>query len=217
MAPFILEMVIRTVIDDGATVSNLENTIADLKSLRSRLTRRCRTLKDQHAQAAGMTRIEIYQLRSRLAHQEKQLLKDAGEAKSVLSEKVEPRLSILSELIKLVEGEDASRYSDALYEMSVRVLFCSCSLYVFLRNFLTLPSPTSIYDCFHDEVDAILAYLRSLDMVGPYLSSQIAIQKEIDEGAVLAVDAVSCTNTFIGVKKLTTMKWDTSSLCCYHL
>jgi hypothetical protein len=108
-------------------------------------------------------------------------LREAGEAKSVLSEIVETRLSILSELIRLPEGEGANRYSDALYEMSVRVLFRSCSSYVFLRNFLTLPSPTSIYNRFHDEVDARLARLGSLEMVGPYLSSKIAIHKEIAE------------------------------------
>jgi hypothetical protein len=39
-------------------------------------------------------------------------------------------------------------------------------------------------------------------MIDPYLSSQIGIRNEIAEGAVLAVDAVSCTNTFIGVKKV---------------
>jgi hypothetical protein len=56
MAAFIVEMVIKTVIYDDATVSNLEGIIADLKCLRGRLTRRCRTLKDQHTQAAGMAR-----------------------------------------------------------------------------------------------------------------------------------------------------------------
>jgi hypothetical protein len=40
MAAFVLKMVIRTVIYDGATVSNLEDTIEDLKSLRGPLTRR---------------------------------------------------------------------------------------------------------------------------------------------------------------------------------
>jgi hypothetical protein len=109
MAAFILEMVIRTVMYDGATVSNLEDTIADLKSLHGRLTRRCRTLKDQHAQAVGMARIEIFQLLFRLAHQEKQFLREAGEAKSMLSEKVETCLSILSELIKLAEGESVNQ------------------------------------------------------------------------------------------------------------
>jgi hypothetical protein len=88
MAAFILAMVIRTVIYDGATVSNLEDAIGGLKSLRGRLTRRCRILKDQHAQAAGVARNEIYQLRSRIAHQEKQFLREAGEAKSVLSAKL---------------------------------------------------------------------------------------------------------------------------------
>jgi hypothetical protein len=166
MAVFTLEMVIRTVIYDDAAVSNLEDTIADLKSFRARLTRRCRTLKDEHAQAAGTTQIEICQLRSRLAHQEKQLLREAGEAKSVLSENVEIRLSILSELVKLAEGEGANRHSDALYEMFVGVLFRSYSLYVFLRNFLTLPSPTSIYNRCHDEVNASLARLRPFRMVG---------------------------------------------------
>jgi tryptophan-rich sensory protein len=56
--------------------------------------------------------------------------------------------SILNELIKLVEGESANRDSDALNEMSVRVLFRSYSSYVFLRNVLTLP--TSIYNRFHE-------------------------------------------------------------------
>jgi hypothetical protein len=64
-----------------------------------------------------------------------------------------------------------------------------------------MPSPTSIDNCFHDEVDTSLARLRSLEMVGPCLSSEIAIHKEIAEGAFLAVDAASCTNTFIGVEK----------------
>jgi hypothetical protein len=154
MVAFILEMVSRTGVYHSATVSNLENIIADLKSLRGRLTRRCRTLKDQHLQAAGMARIEIYQLRSGLAHQEKQFLREANEPKNVLSEKIETRLSILSELTKLAEGEGANRYYDTLYEMSVRILFRSYSSYVFLRNLLTLLSPTLIYNCFNSEADA---------------------------------------------------------------
>jgi hypothetical protein len=164
-----------------------------------------------------MARIEICQLRSRPAHQEKTIFTEADEAKSVLSGKIETRLYILSELIKPAEGEGGNRYSNALYEMFVRVLSCSYSSYVFLQNFLTLPTPTSISKRFHDSVDASFARLRSPEMAGPYLSSQIATHKEIAEGAVFAVDAVSCTNTFIRVKKLTTLKWDTSSLCCYNL
>jgi hypothetical protein len=46
------------------------------------------------------------------------------------------------------------------------------------------------------------ARLKSLDEVEPYLVSQIAHRPDIANGVVLAVDAISCANTFVGMKHI---------------
>jgi hypothetical protein len=44
--------------------------------------------------------------------------------------------------------------------------------------------------------------LKSLDQVGPYLDSRVAEHPAIAIGAVLGGDAVSCANTFVGLKQV---------------
>jgi hypothetical protein len=192
-AAFVLELIFSGVLDDKTAVDNLEEEIAALKSLRGRLTRICRTMKAQHSEAASTAKAEIHQLRAQLARQEKHRLAEIGEL--ALSEQFQTRTAILKELIELAKGEAANRYSQQLYHMLVRVLFRSYSAYKFLRNFLTLPSPTAIYSHFHDQIDASLARLTHVELVGEYLSSQISTHP-------VFADAVSCSNSFIGVKKV---------------
>jgi hypothetical protein len=63
-----------------------------------------------------------------------------------------------------------------------------------------LPAPSSVYEHFHSELSGTLTRLKSLDQIEPYLRSEIELHPEIIEGAVLAIDAVSCSNTFVGMK-----------------
>jgi hypothetical protein len=200
MAAFVLELIFNGVVYDKTAMDNLEESIAALKSLRGRLTRRCRTIKAQHSETDATAKAEIRQLRAQLAREEGRRLAQDGHLQ--LSEQFHTRTAMLKELITLAASDGANRYSQQLYYMSVRVLFRSYSAYKFLRNFLTIPSPTAIYGHFHDQIDESLSRLRNVALVGTYLSSQIEIHPAIAKGAVLAVDAVSCSNSFIGVKQV---------------
>jgi hypothetical protein len=73
---------------------------------------------------------------------------------------------------------------------------------LFLRHFLTLPSPTAISRHFHNSIDASLARLTHLELLGEYLSSQISTHPVLAEGAAFAVDAVSCSSSFIDRKNV---------------
>jgi hypothetical protein len=42
--------------------------------------------------------------------------------------------------------------------------------------------------------------LQSVDAMIAYLSVQIAHSPELIEGSVLAIEAISCSNTFVGMK-----------------
>jgi hypothetical protein len=86
--------------------------------------------------------------------------------------------------------------------MAVLLLFRSRSSYEFLRNILPLPAPSTIYEHFHEDLNNSVNRLTSVDQIGPYLDSRITQHPEIAEAAVFAVDAISCTNTFIGMKQV---------------
>jgi uncharacterized membrane protein YbaN (DUF454 family) len=91
------------------------------------------------------------------------------------------------------------RYSDALYHMTVVVLFHSRSSYNFMHWLFPIPVPGSVYHHFREQIAASITRLKSIDEIEPYLASRIDVHARIAEGAVLAIDAVSCARTFVGI------------------
>jgi hypothetical protein len=198
MAAFLVEMAFKGVVREKTTVANLEEKIAELKSLRGRLTRKCRSVKEVYERKSFAYRLEACRLRRQLNKQE-----EAMQARPTMDAPREPeRLDVLAEMIETAKKGGAKRYSSHLYYTAVVVMFRSRSTYEFMRQFLPLPAPNSIYEHFRDSVHASLARLKSIDQVESYLKAQIALHPEIAAGAVLAVDAVSCSSTFIGMKAI---------------
>jgi hypothetical protein len=71
-----------------------------------------------------------------------------------------------------------------------------------VRTFLPLPGPRTVYAHFWSALAASRDRLQSLDAMIAYLLVQIAHSPELIEGSVLAIDATSCLNTFLGMKHI---------------
>jgi hypothetical protein len=199
MAAFVVDMISHSVVHDEITVENLTKQIAQLKSTRGKLTREFRTRKNAQEEEVSSLRMEIRELRKRVAELEASRLgMEHGIGEAAAADGSRP--DILREMNDIAARQGYRRYSDSLYYMAVVMIFRSRSTYECLRNFLPLPAPNSIYDHFRDDLHASLARLKSMDQVGPYLSSQIERYPDIAKGAVLAVDAVSCSSTFVGMR-----------------
>jgi hypothetical protein len=69
-----------------------------------------------------------------------------------------------------------------------------------VRTFLPLPNPTAVYAYFWSALAASRDHLQLLDAMIAYLSVQIIHSPELMEGSVLAIDAISCSNTLLGMK-----------------
>jgi hypothetical protein len=72
----------------------------------------------------------------------------------------------------------------------------SCAL------FFLCQAPRAVYSHFESAVAASRGRLQSLDAMTAYLSVQIALGSELTAGCVFAIDAISCSNTFIGMRCL---------------
>jgi hypothetical protein len=68
-----------------------------------------------------------------------------------------------------------------------------------VRTFLRLPSPRAVYAHFWSALAVSRDRLQSLDAMIAYLSVQIAGSPRLIKDSVLAIDAVSCSNTFLGI------------------
>jgi hypothetical protein len=84
-----------------------------------------------------------------------------------------------------------------------------------MRKFPPLPAPSSIYELSRDSLNASLARLKSINRVAPSLKTQITLHPEIAAEVVLAIDAVSCSRTFFGMKAIE--HCDTRSLFVVNL
>jgi hypothetical protein len=71
-----------------------------------------------------------------------------------------------------------------------------------VRTFLPLPNPRALYAHFWFALAASRDRLQSLDAMIAYLSVQVAHRPELIEGSVLAINAISCLNTFLGMKHI---------------
>jgi hypothetical protein len=163
MATFVVEMIYRGVVYNETAVADLEETIADLKSLRGRLTRKFRAVKAEHSRDFALMRIEICRLRTKRTVEQEHGIPELHDTKR--SQKTLARAEILNELIALSQAQGRKRYSPKLYYLALRVLFRAHSVYEYLRNFLTLPSRNSIYTHFDDRIKASIARLTELSHV----------------------------------------------------
>jgi hypothetical protein len=105
-------------------------------------------------------------------------------------------------MIDLVKPQTSPRDSKNLYYAAVVIMFRSRSTYEFLRTFLPLPSPRAVYSHFGSARAASRGRLQSLDAMIAYLSVQIALSPELTAGCVCAIDAISCSNTFMGTRRI---------------
>jgi hypothetical protein len=84
--------------------------------------------------------------------------------------------------------------------MAAVLLFRSISSYEFMHRFLLIPAPPSVYSHFREKLAAGVTHLKSIDEIEPYLVSRISADARIAEGVVRAVDTISCTKTFVGMR-----------------
>jgi hypothetical protein len=69
-------------------------------------------------------------------------------------------------------------------------------------GFFPIPVPESAYHRFREQIAASITRLKSIDERELCLASRIDVHVRIAEGAVLAVDAVSCAKTFVGMRQV---------------
>jgi hypothetical protein len=118
----------------------------------------------------------------------------------IVSSEWEIRANLFREMITLAKSHNTPRYSKNLCYAAVVILFRLCSTYEFVLTFLPLPSQSAVYAHFWSALAASRDRLQSLDAMIADLSVQIAHSPELIEGPVLAIDAISCSNTFLGMK-----------------
>jgi hypothetical protein len=201
MAVFILELAFSSIVYDKNRDS-LEEEITRLKSMRRKLTRRYRTLKKESTDELSQCHTVMHQLRSLVADQEERLVTKNEKMKLSHCLKSEARANPFDEIVELAQTQGVRRYLNNLYYMAVVIMFCSRSTYQLLRNFIPLPSRTSGYAHFGATLRMSRSRLESLDQVVVFVSSRITRHPDIAARSLLAVDAISCSNTFVAMKRL---------------
>jgi hypothetical protein len=119
---------------------------------------------------------------------------------TIVSPESEIRANLFREMIILAKSHTTLCYSKNLYYAAVVILFRLCSTYESVRTFLPLPSPRAVHTLFWSALAASRDCLQSLDALIACLSVQIAHSRELIEGPVRGIDAISCLNTFLGMK-----------------
>ena len=171
-----------------------------LASVKGKLTRDIqlerKRMSDYQNEVRGKTR------KANAAHrrEEAELLENFVDLETVVSSESPVRADVFREMIMLSQTKGRRTYSEELYHAAAALLFRSRSGYEFMAKIVPLPAPSSVYEHFRERLQECKARLKSLDQVEPFLRTQIAHHPELAHGAVLAVDAVSCTNTFISMK-----------------
>jgi hypothetical protein len=118
----------------------------------------------------------------------------------MVSSESEIYANLFGEMTTLAKSHTTGRYSKNLYYVAVVILFRLCSTSEFVPTFLPPPSPRAVYAHFWSSFAATHCRLQSLDAMIMYLSVQIAHSPELMEDSVLAINAISCSNTFLGMK-----------------
>jgi hypothetical protein len=211
MVIFVLEMAAKKVLRSGPQyealdemsleekLQRLEKQVAGLKSVKGKLLRDIRDRKETLLQYESEVRV-----RASRAKATREQERDSGliDMNTVVSSDSPVRAAVFREWVEQAQNPGRRKYSDSIYDSAVVMMFRSRSTYEIVTDFAHLPAPSSIYRHFGPRIKQCRARLKSLDQVEPYLLSQIAHCPDIADGAVLAVDAVSCTNTFIGMKQV---------------
>jgi hypothetical protein len=142
----------------------------------------------------------LRQLRSRFADQGQQIQTQSREMKMTVSSESDAKANLFREMITLAKSHATPGSSRNLYYAAVVILFRSCSTYEFVRTFLPLPSSRAVYAHFWSALAASHDRLQSLNATIAYLFVQNVYSPELIEGSVLVIDAISCSNTFVGMK-----------------
>jgi hypothetical protein len=101
MAVFVLELAFKCVVDDAQTIEKLYDESARLKSLRARLIRRCRTVKDGHHTEITTLHAQLRRLRCQVEQVEEQLLMRECETNRIESTKSDICTEVVREIIEL--------------------------------------------------------------------------------------------------------------------
>jgi hypothetical protein len=203
MAVFVLEIACAGVAYDAATVRRQERQIENLKSTQGRLTRRFRTLHNDYQDEIAALKSEVRELRSLVVELQDALRMNESRARPLFYFKSRVCADVFAEMIELAQiPAHGRRYSDNLYYVAVVILYRSSSTYDFLLHWLALPASSSVYGRFQWRVSLSLNRLQSVESIVPFLSSQIVLHKQVADGVTIAVDAVSCSNVFVGMKRV---------------
>jgi hypothetical protein len=140
MAVFVIELARHGVASEKIAKASLDVQIRRLKSLRGQLTRRCRTLKADHAKEMCACRLDIRDLRARLADGQELRAKESFDINEILSSPSKERAGIFRAMIEFAAKQRRRRYSNDFYSMAAVILFRSRSTSDYLRSFIPLPS-----------------------------------------------------------------------------
>jgi hypothetical protein len=204
MAIFVMDMIVNNVVRGVKHPSPdvLQHRIDVLMSQKGQLMRKCRARKDEMRDYQSDVRVRASHAEA--AHRRELAERDDGlvDMDTVVSSASPVRAEVFREMVYQAQDQGRRHYSDNLYHAAVILMFRSRSGYEVLTDLAHLPAPPSIYAHFKERIDECKARFKSLDEVEPYLLSQIARCPDIANGAVVAVDAISCTNTFVGMKHI---------------
>jgi hypothetical protein len=201
MAAFVLEIAFESVVYDAETIGKSQEEMTRLRSLRGRLTRRCRTVRDENKAEILALQLNLRQLRSEISQLEEKAPFQRKQTQVIIHSDSQIWADIFDEIIMLAQKlKSARRHSDHIYYVAAVILFRSASTYEFLRHPFPFPSVISVYQHFQASIDASLTRLESLQQIVPFLSDQISLYQPLTDGVTLAIDAVSCTNVFVGMK-----------------
>jgi hypothetical protein len=87
MYVFFLEIRLRRTVSDSKIIAMLEDEITRLNSLRERLTRTCRIIREEHDRELAVTREQLHQFCSQVAQMERELSMKEGEMEQAVPPK----------------------------------------------------------------------------------------------------------------------------------
>jgi hypothetical protein len=206
MAFFVMEMAVVTAVRVHGEKSReeLQERITTLQSTRGKLMHDCRQIRQDSKEYVDALKKRLANTEAALCRLRGEIAADIVDLGTVRPSDSAVRTDLFHEMVHLAQREkNKRRYTDLHYYLAVLLLFRSRSSYEQIHTkFFPSPAPSSIYDHFHDTIQASLKRLKSLDEVEPYLLARIAAEPLIHDGAVIAVDAISCSSTFVGMKRV---------------
>jgi hypothetical protein len=189
MALFVMEMAVNSAVRHvkQKTQEKLEQRVTKLKSTKGKLLNFIKHQSEQLAEFQSQARVRA--AKRAAAHQKEM---NALRENFVDLEKVRPsksaiRSAVLHEMVFLAQCEGRRHYPDIIYYWAVVILFRSRSCYEYVHEFFPSPVASAVYYHFAAKLRASAARLKSLDQIEPYLTSRVADDPSIAQGAVFAV------------------------------